>query len=166
MGTYAYAKLSTQSATVLHEITKKYSIPNAVRPDKFHVTVLHSRKTLDNYHPTERYVLPLAAAPKGLAIWETSTTPCLVLLLDCDDLINHHKFLMNKHQAEFDFPEYCPHVTLSYDIRNYDISAIQDIILNTAPLELTGEYSEPLDENCDIKNQTINKTVDSILRAA
>lgn len=163
MGTYSYAVFSRETKQALHSYTSKLSIPNAVRPDKFHVTVLYSNKTLEDYVPASVYNHELTATGVKFAVWPTNTTPCLVLILDCPDLVNHHLFLMKKYDAEYDFPEYIPHVTLSYDIGMYDVDILNKCIGCLPPLTIVGECAEMLDKDCNIKSCTINKTVDSFI---
>jgi hypothetical protein len=81
-------------------------------------------------------------------------TECLVLTYDCEDILLRHEFLMHKHGASFDFPSYTPHVTLSYDVRGFNIKPMQDVLRYLPDIIIAHEYSEPL----DMVTADINKT--------
>ena len=69
----------------------------------------------------------------------------LVLLLDAPSLVDRHNQIMNDHKGSYDYPEYIPHVTISYDVKdfcldNFDLNYFSDIMF--VPIL---EYAEPLD---------------------
>ena len=50
-GSYAGVRFDKETNRALHKYMKENKIPNAIRPDKLHTTVLYSRKYLPNYKP-------------------------------------------------------------------------------------------------------------------
>ena len=50
----------------------------------------------------------------------------LVMLLDSPDLSARHKELMDKYDLNYSWDDYKPHITLSYDAKDYDISKLDD----------------------------------------
>ena len=70
--------------------------------------------------------------PGEFDVWETSPTQgaktrCLILKIDCPELVARHKELMDEHEATYDYPVYQPHITLSYDIGDLDINDLPDV---------------------------------------
>lgn len=161
MGTYAYVEFDTATKKQIHKYQALANLPNAVRPDKLHSTLLYSRVPMDGYVPAGNYYFPLVARPNSLAIWESknsdgTVSKCLVVILSCPHLVERHRFLMEEHNGSFDFPTYVPHVTLSYDVHDLDINTLPFFDELVPHLVAIAEHSEPLDECVDIKNHRIN----------
>lgn len=148
-GTYAGAHFDTPTKKALHKYMSDNDIPNALRPDKLHSTILHSKKYLPDYQAKGKYDEALIGKPKELVVWKTSgddspSTRCLVLKYECPKLVKRHEQLMKQHDAQYDFPEYIPHVTLSYDIGDFDEKKLP---LPEFDIVLDNEYQEDLDLN-------------------
>lgn len=149
-GTYAGVKFDTDTNRALHKYTHDNKIPTSVRADRFHTTLLYSRKFLPNYKPAGKYDEPMIATPIGFDVWKTrppkgESSNCLVLKLKCPELEKRHKDLMKEHDAQYDYDEYHPHITLSYDIKDLDVSKLPNIIDTIPKLKLVEEYDEVLD---------------------
>lgn len=147
-GTYAGARFSAASRDAVEQYITKHKIPNAPRMDSLHSTILYSRKYLPDYVAKGPYDPAIKAQPVGFETWPSQpdesghVKKCLVLTFDAPDLAARHESLMSQHEAEYDFDEYKPHVTFSYDIGD-------DVNPDRLPefseeLELTEEYSEIL----------------------
>ena len=118
-GSYSAVKFGNGTNEALKAFNAEHSIPNALDPNKLHTTVLFSRKFLPNYVPAGRIDPPLVGKFIGYDVWLSapfSGTRCLVMLYDCPELVKRHKDLMTEHGATYDFEEYKPHITISYDI--------------------------------------------------
>jgi len=149
-GTYCGARFGKNSQERLAKFAEDIDVPNVIPMNKFHVTILYSRKFLPNFRPEGYYKNPYSAQVESLEIWPSQGGKnCLVLKLDCDGLIKRHKYLMKEHGATFDYPEYKPHVTLSYDIGDM---SIEDIEIPKFHLYLEREYKEDLDLDWADKN--------------
>lgn len=147
-GTYAGVKLSSKSVKAIADYCEGNNLPNPTPPEKLHVTLLYSRKYLPDYEAYGLYKEPLIGKPDGFDVWESSPedpdekpSRCLVLKIDCEELVKRHKKLMKEHGATFDYDEYNPHVTFSYDIENIDE---KDLPPFTKPIVLVKEYQEDL----------------------
>lgn len=128
-GTYAAVTFSQDDEDNIINSLKKLGIPNPVEKNDIHCTLLYSRKFLPNYVPIES--LDEWAYPKELIVWKTfDKKKILVLLLNCPYLEKRHKELMKEHQATYDFPEYKPHITLSYDIEDFEVPNLNDFNFN------------------------------------
>lgn len=82
-------------------------------------------------------------------MWTTNgigkeVTRSLILLLHSPWLVMRHNELRRVHDATHDYPEYIPHVTLSYNIGDFDISTLN---INELPedLALTFKFKSSLD---------------------
>jgi len=145
-GTYAGVTFAPTTITAFKNFIKKYKIPNATPIEKLHTTLLYSRKPLPNYKPETHINPPYVGTPENFEIWKTRDTEsnCLILKYNCPGLIKRHNALMKEHEATFDFKDYIPHVTLSYNIGDMTLedfgkpSELGDIIINK-------EYSTVLD---------------------
>ena len=134
-GTYAAVRYSDESIKKLEKVVKELPNPNY----DFHTTLLYSRKYLPNYKPLGK--IQETATVNGFKIFDTQDEKrALVLTLDCPFLVNRHNELMKEHGATYDYDEYIPHITLSYDLEDRQIEKIN---FNEV-LEIVLEYSEDL----------------------
>ncbi len=144
-GVYLAVKYTQSDAEDLILYIKDNNIPSTLTRDEIHSTVIYSRKYAD-ISTNEGEDLG-DAEPLKFHIFETQEDKrALVLLLKSEYLENRHKDLMKEHNLTYDFKEYLPHITLSYDIEDYDISKL-DIKDLPKHLTINTEYKEDLDLN-------------------
>lgn len=144
-GTYAGVHLNDNSRDILYKFVEEMNIPKPLSKDKYHVTLLYSRKEHPEYEPIN-YIHHSESLvhTKGFEIFNNRI---LVLKLDAPQLNLRHKRLMELHEATYDYDEYVPHITLSYDVgSNFDISTLDDYHTS---LGLTGEYKEEINLDYD-----------------
>lgn len=148
-GTYAAVRFSQKTIDAIRKYCEANNIPNPVPTKKLHTTLLYSRKYCPNYTPIGDYEKQLVGTPIGFDVWKSqptdkfpNPTSCLVLKYKCPELVARHKELMDTHGATFDYPEYNPHITLSYNVGDIDISSLPEF---DAPIEITSEYGKELD---------------------
>lgn len=147
-GTYAGVRFDTATNKALHDYVRDNKIPTAVRPDRFHTTLLYSRKYLPNYKAAGKISPPWFGAPqKDFVVWETQdkASKCLILKFDCPQLEKRHKELMKEHEATYDYPKYETHITLSYDIGDLDVKSLPPITDWIKKIAIVEEYQEDLD---------------------
>lgn len=164
MGTYVAVKFDHATKRAIHRFCAIANIPNMIRPDKLHSTLMYSKTDLVGYEPQAKYDLPFVAYPIGAAVWDTTNDAgevdkCLVVLLDCPPMLARHELLMKECDGSYPFPTYQPHVTLSYNVGNLDIESLPFIENYIPHFVIVGEYSEPLNEPIDTSCDAINKTV-------
>lgn len=120
-GTYCMVTLSKASQKALDTWVTKHKIPNATEPSTYHSTVIYSRKGVPeakNY-PIE---LPIKAKIAKWQIFNTQNNQrALVAIMNSPDLEQHHLNLKEQYGATHDFPDYHPHVTVSYDFKEEPI---------------------------------------------
>lgn len=153
-GTYAAVKYSVETRNKIAKFIKELDIPNPLATSKIHTTVLYSRKFLPNLKSeVTKFKTPLTATMKGYDVWKTrpedgsDPTDCLVIKLDSPELTTLHNVLMDLHKATYDFEEYTPHISLSYDIGDFQLSSLSSHMKAFGKLEIVEFYSEELDLN-------------------
>lgn len=148
-GTYIGVRFSKKTLTSIRKYIKDNNIPNGLPSKKLHSTVIYSRKYCPDMKPAGELDKSLVGIPLSFKIWTSSgdtKTNCLVLTYKCTDLIARHKQLMDDHNATFDFDEFTPHITLSYDVGDFDIDSLSDVS-DIGDIEIIKEYHEDLDLN-------------------
>ena len=150
-GTYAAVRFGDDTKDNIESFINDNEIPNSVPRDKLHTTLLYSRKYCPDYSPPGNLEQPLEGTPTEFDVWksqpdeEGNRSNCLVMKYDCEDLVNRHNELMDEHGATFDFDEYRPHVTLSYDIGDMSIDNLNPDSIG--PINVVEEYGEDLNMN-------------------
>ena len=150
-GTYAGVRFDEDTVGRIKTFIEENEIPNAIPDDKIHTTLLYSRKPCPNYKATGDLNPALTGTPTEFDVWESqpdddgNKSNCLVLQFECDDLVDRHKSLMDEHGGTFDFDEYKPHTTFSYDIGDLDIENLDPSGLGD--LKIVSEYQEELNTN-------------------
>lgn len=153
-GTYVGAKLSADTKNMLDGINKKLEIPNPLEKKDMHITIVYSRKYVPEFKSRGKLDEPIIAKPDELTIFPSSEgNNVLVLKLKTPDLIERHEEIVKEYGATHDFDEYKPHVTLSYDVGEFDPSDVD--INDFGDIEVTEEYDEEL--NLDWLNSAKNK---------
>lgn len=145
-GTYVGAKFSSKTIKDLEKLLKELKIPNPISSDKFHTTIIFSRKKFpDNFKAKGKLDPVWKGTPKDLEIFPTrdSGKNALVLRYTCKEQKDRHEFLMDEYKATYDWPEYKIHLTLSYDCGDFDIKNIK-ITDYIDAIEVSEEYTEGL----------------------
>lgn len=143
-GTFAGVRFSEESVEQIMEFIEENDIPNSTPIDELHITLLFSKVPVPEYKPYGEYKKPLTAVPNGAKLWGQDEEKALVITLDCPALERRHKSLMAKHEnATYDFDEYIPHVTLSYDAGEFDIDSLD--YEDLGELEIVEEYRSDIE---------------------
>ena len=153
-GTYAGLRFSQDDEDAIIELVKKMGIPNPIKKEEIHLTLLYSRKHVSDYEPAE--MTDMWAYPKQFTEFKSRKdgTRILVLEVDSEDATKRHNELMAKHDATYDFPEYKPHITLSYDLEDFmDLDKIKEKYTELLPKEfhISSEYMENLNSDWETK---------------
>lgn len=133
-GTYVAVKFSADTLLRLESLQKSIKLSNPLPLEELHSTVCYSRNPI--------YVVPkvgnkIIAVHGFVENLKTKNGNAVILRLDSPYLVERHEQL-KRLGATHDFPDYLPHISLSYD----------DEILNPFRLdiliEMTHEYVEEL----------------------
>lgn len=119
MGTYAALKVLDPSAARIYEYIKKNNLPQGFEDHQaLHCTIIWSRKHCPEMTPELDIIHRARFA--GLHVLHSEGKKRLVLLLDAPTVVERHKTMMKEHSATYDWDEFIPHVTIAYDIGNFD----------------------------------------------
>jgi len=147
-GTYAGVRFSDKTKKSIDGYLKDNSIPNPLSTDKMHSTLLYSRTYCPKYTPAGEMEESLVGKADDFESWESQAdedgnkSNCLVLKYACDGLTDRHESLMKEHGATFDFDDYTPHITFSYDVGDLDPKKLPKF---EEEIEIVEEYGEDLD---------------------
>lgn len=145
-GIYVGVRYSDKTKKLLTELIETYHIPNAVKDKGFHSTLIYSKVS-----PEERLTLHEYKKPMSIGehfkpeIWkQQNDSYCLVITFDSPWLVNRHQTIMSERQElTYDFAEYKPHITLSYDVhKEFPYDEIK--LPKKMKLLLETEYQEAL----------------------
>ena len=109
---------------------------------RLHTTVIYSR-VYDLVEAEQKTVHVARFAGFDLFTGSTGQQDVLVVKLNAPSVVERHEYLMAKHGFTYDFPEYHPHVSLSYSFTG-DINKLPPIDF---PILLGLEYHEQLQLN-------------------
>lgn len=145
-GTYAGVTFSKETVDAISTFIKKNKIPNAIADKKLHTTLLYSRKPLPHFKPAGGLKKLMIGTNGKFEIWKTRDNGknALILKYDCDRLVKRHKFLMKEYEATYDFDEFIPHLTLSYDVGDMTLKEVGSP-KEIGDIEIVKEYSKPID---------------------
>jgi len=154
-GTFVAVKFREDTVRVLHEYSLMNGIPNPLDPNEYHSTVVYSRNQIEFPAP-EIKLNTWHAYPIGFDVFESRSdgasgyrktgeiTRCCVLKIESYFMTKRHQELRRYFNATHDFPEYHPHVTLSYDIGDFDVTKLRDIEVILPKLYIVAEFNEEL----------------------
>ena len=125
-GTYISVVLSKKSQDELDNWVSNHNISNPSDPKEYQSTVVYSRGGVPKAR-TYDLGLPIEASIKEWKLFDTQTgAKCLVGVVDSKELTAHHKAIREKFGASHDFPEYHPHITVSYDYKGEILKELPD----------------------------------------
>lgn len=148
-GSYVGVHFDEDTKNRLKKFASDNNIPNPLRAEKYHTTVLYSLKQDDTIEPKGKIDPPIVGEPVGFDVWKSSDTNgkpitnCLVLKYKCKELDDRHKEIQDKYDVKHTFDEYNAHITLSYDIGDLDIDDLD--ASEIGPINIIEEYYEDLD---------------------
>jgi len=146
-GTYAAVHFNKETIDGIKKYIKENDIPNHTKFDKMHTTLLYSKTHCPDYKPAGKLDKPMIGKGTGFEKWPSqpdddgNVAMCLVMRYDCPELIKRHKELMKEHDAVYDFDEYKPHITFSYDVAGLQC---KDLPTFDGKIEIVEEYGEDL----------------------
>lgn len=140
-GTYVSVRYDSETNQRLADFANELSVPNALPPGKYHTTIVYSRRPIPWI-----LAIPGDDARVEFAGWDLfpshrkADEQCLVMLLKSDYLQSRFNLAMDMG-ATFDFPVYTPHITISYDVGDFDTEKLSPPSFD---LKMSHEQAEPL----------------------
>lgn len=120
-GVYVGVKYDQDTDDKIIQFSKDSKLPNI--NTEIHSSLIYSTKYDD---VTVLGKIDEYAYPKEFKIFQTQDNKnALVLILESKFLTNRHNEFMGNYDLSFDYPEFNAHITLSYSIEDYDISALE-----------------------------------------
>lgn len=114
-----YAAVFVKESRELREYVARHNIPQAQEDrQRLHVTVFHTSKSAHLLRNIQRANTVHVAQACGWITLPHGDKTCLALELKCDSLLARFKQL-EAMGLEHKYPEFIPHLTLSYDIGDY-----------------------------------------------
>lgn len=116
-GVFIELRFDKETINNIKQYLNDNNIQNPVDLNELHLTLLYSRKGIQDYIPYNELKDEILY-PISLHIWQTQFgTNCLVCEVYNDKLIKYHNNLIKYHNASHDFKQFIPHITLSYDFK-------------------------------------------------
>ncbi|RYF11003.1 MAG: hypothetical protein EOO77_20345 [Oxalobacteraceae bacterium] len=139
-GVYVCAKYDKDTRERLADLVREHKIDNPIPSTEYHTTIVYSKSPV--YWKAEHDVGKTARATRW-EVWPShkSGKQVLVLHLESNYLTTRFDLAMSRG-ASYDFPDYKPHISFSYDIpEDFDASKLPvpdfDLIIDK-------EIAEPL----------------------
>lgn len=148
-GTYVGAKFTNATVARLKKFSEKNNIPNYLSSDKYHTTIIYSKKYVPDLKIESKLEKQWKGKPEKLEIFKTQQGwKALVLIYECKQQTDKHESIMDSTDATYDYPEYKVHVTLSYNIEDYDEEKLKDLSLESiGEIVIDRLYQEDLNLN-------------------
>jgi len=110
-------KPNVRSGKFLFKTMSKYNVPKLVKQKKLHSSLIISDNKILRFKPKQDEIV---ATITSIEIWRTrGDKNALILILNSPELLERHTELSLKYDIIQDM-EYLPHITLSYNIGDYD----------------------------------------------
>ena len=155
-GTYVAVKWSDDTGANIKRYFEGSGVPNMLEVDEYHSTLAYSKVKFNHKINEQKF----SAGTKGLRIFEDQRNKKKVLVMELvsKDLTERHsKIHTDNPKAHYGFPEYIPHLTLSYDVSGMDKEKLKYLLSESfgknelqEQFESIGggkEYTETLDLN-------------------
>lgn len=146
-GTYVSCDYDLESAQNLGKWCVENLITDPLAADKYHSTVLYSRKPVEAQEIIDKLNEELEFGCIGFKLFDSKEDPtksALVIELDAPQLVALHKKLIAAGGTH-DYDDYTPHVTVTYTAEpSLDLSSLK---MPDFKVRIKGFKVEPLDLN-------------------
>jgi len=149
-GKYVGVRFTPETKQTLSDIIHKEKVPNSIDIEKLHSTVAYSKgSNIPGYEVSGEFEEPIRGEIKEFDIFPSQDgCNCLVAKLNCPELDDLHNQTM-EHGATYDYDEYIPHVTLSYDAGDWskdDLNKLTKKYKGTK-IDISEEYETEIEED-------------------
>jgi hypothetical protein len=141
---YVAVRPDYRTIEYLQSVIRRFNIPQPHSGEKMHCTEIYSTKPtkVPQVQPNRIF----KAVITSFDVFKSRDGKrVLVAKVESSDLQARHTELMTELEASYDFPDYLPHITLSYDIGDMD-ETILNKALTHATVYFTNEYYELLND--------------------
>ncbi len=140
-GSYAAVSFDPATTEALKEYQYDNHIPNPLSPDEFHSTVMFSRKYIPTFKALGQ-IPSWSGTFTKFDIFPSDDENALVLKYECHELSARFDEIIAKYDATWDHKSFTPHITLSYNVDDLDISKLPKY---KGPIVIITEYNNDLD---------------------
>lgn len=119
-----YVRRDVLNAREILEWARAQGIPELMPASELHVTVLYSKNPVDWFKMGTSWQDKVEVGAGGPRALEVFGADALVLRFASDDLRWRHEGMI-ENGATSDYPEYSPHITISYGAADLDLDAIE-----------------------------------------
>lgn len=142
-GLFVAAFFDEETNQAINKYMTENKIPNAVMASSLHTTIVYSKIPVPEFEPNHSVNIDVDSRLQPIECWEVSNNKkCLVLKLFSPYLQFRFQEAM-ECGATYDYAEYSPHITLSYDVGDeFDPSVLPQPEFT---IRIIGEYCELLD---------------------
>lgn len=148
-GTYVAVQWPESVAKEITDTAKEFGVPNVLDDKDIHTTLIYSRVGFDHTPSKDNFgfstIGPNNSRESMLVVFDGKILALKLYSKQLEE--RHQQIMLNNPKATYDFPKYIPHITLSYDIEDYDISNFDYEQFSERLEDASGgiEYTEPLD---------------------
>jgi len=121
-GVYISLKVSEESKKEINKWQEKYLKGTEYNKNDLHLTLIYSKKEHKERIETSSYKIPVIVTEYD--IYGEEGNECLVAKVKSEELLFKNSELVNKYGFISDFPNYEPHITLSYNMNNIQINSL------------------------------------------
>lgn len=139
-GVYVAMKTTLNSTKELLSFIKENKVPNPINDNDFHNTIIYST-SYDNVEVDENLEIETKIIEYKVFV-DGDGKNILVGILDNPKFKDIHEKFMNEYNLTYDYDEYIPHITLSYDIGDFDYTKLEKF---DGVLKFNNMYKEDLD---------------------
>lgn len=140
-GSYAAVKFSPETVKALEAFQYDNKIPNPLPADEFHSTVMFSRKYIPEFVVLDT-IPEWGGEFTKWGIFPSDNENALVLKYECHELKDRFHEIMSEYDATWDHESFIPHITLSYNVGDLDISKLPKY---DGPIVIVSEHADDLD---------------------
>lgn len=152
-GLYVGVKYAPESVISLATYCKVLGLKNPIEPDDIHTTVVYSRSMpTRGMYIAQGYIDPQKVTGPFRPQLFGENKDTLVLVFSSPYLTNRHRY-SEYLGCQYDFPDYLPHITLSYDSNEEELERAKAFPF-IGPVYIIEEYAEPINKDKQSKLKT------------
>lgn len=157
-GKYIGIRFTPETKEKLKQIIDDEGVPHGLDMDDLHSTIAYSRKSnIPGYEVAGKFEEPEEAEIDDFTIFpgQDEGNNCLVAKLKAPSFVEKHNKTMD-HGASYDYDEYIPHVTLSYDAGEWNENDLKELTKKYKGTRLFAdeEYENEIEDDFAKKRRT------------
>lgn len=142
-GIFAGVHFSSTTIDAIIKYQKDNNIPNPLDSKEFHSTVVYNKSPIINFRCLDELSPSWKGKFKEMILLPSDANKALCIEYECAKLTARWQQVLDMGAA-WDYPSFIPHITISYDIGDTDISTFPPY---PGPIEIVEEFCNPLDPN-------------------